>query len=152
LPALTEGPYFKVGSPERTALIEPGTAGTKLVLNGFVFNTQCVPIAGARLDFWQADGNGVYDNTGFGLRGHQFTDAAGSYSLTTVVPGVYPGRTEHIHFKVQAPGGATITSQLFFPGSEGNETDRIFDPRLLVHMEPTTDGWTGTFDFVVEGS
>jgi hypothetical protein len=61
------------------------------------------PAANALLDFWQANPNGAYDNTGYTLRGHQYTDANGYYTLTTIVPGIYPGRTEHIHVKVQAP-------------------------------------------------
>ena len=149
-PELTEGPYFKANSPERASLLEAGTAGTKLVLSGSVFTTDCQPVAHALLDFWQADANGQYDNTGYTLRGHQYTDAAGHYQLTTVVPGLYPGRTEHIHLKVQAPGGPVITSQLFFPGVPNNNEDGIFDPNMVLAVQETSDGLTATFDFVVK--
>jgi len=149
-PAMTEGPYFKAGSPQRSSLIEASTVGEKLVLTGYVLSVACKPIANASLDFWQADGNGVYDNMGFGLRGHQFTDAAGRYALTTVVPGLYPGRTEHIHVKVQPPGGTVLTTQLFFPDVRENVFDAIFDRRLTISMEKTSDGWTGTFNLVVK--
>jgi protocatechuate 3,4-dioxygenase beta subunit len=149
-PELTEGPYFKANSPERASLLEAGTAGTKLVLSGSVFTTDCQPVAHALLDFWQADANGQYDNTGYTLRGHQYTDAAGHYQLTTVAPGLYPGRTEHIHLKVQAPGGPIITSQLFFPGVPNNSEDGIFDPKMLLTVQETSDGLTATFDFVVK--
>lgn len=149
-PELTEGPYFKANSPERASLLEAGTAGTKLVLTGSVFTTDCQPVAHALLDFWQADANGQYDNTGYTLRGHQYTDAAGHYQLTTVVPGLYPGRTEHIHLKVQAPGGPITTSQLFFPGVPNNSEDGIFDPKMLLTVQETSDGLTATFDFVVK--
>jgi protocatechuate 3,4-dioxygenase beta subunit len=152
LPSLTEGPYFKAGSPERTSLIEPGTAGEPLTLRGFVFDVECTPLSGAKLDFWQADSNGAYDNAGFQMRGHQFTDAAGAYVLTTVVPGLYPGRTEHIHVKVQPQGGTVLTTQLFFPDVTGNQTDRIFDSRLVIRMQHANNGWAGTFDFIVPGS
>jgi len=148
-PELTEGPYFKANSPERASLLEAGTAGTKLVLSGSVFTTDCQPVAHALLDFWQADANGQYDNTGYTLRGHQYTDAAGHYQLTTVVPGLYPGRTEHIHLKVQAPGGPITTSQLFFPGVPNNSEDGIFNPKMLLSVQETSDGLTATFDFVV---
>jgi hypothetical protein len=70
-PALTEGPYFKAGSPERTSLLETGMPGIKLVLTGNVLTPDCQPIAGALLEFWQADTNGQYDNSGYTLRGHQ---------------------------------------------------------------------------------
>jgi len=63
-------------------------------------------VGGALLDFWQADAAGDYDNTGFRLRGHQFSGADGRFRLATVVPGLYPGRTRHIHVKVQRPAAA----------------------------------------------
>lgn len=147
-PSMTEGPYFKAGSPERASLLEASTPGETLWLSGYVVSTTCRPIAGARLDFWQTDGNGTYDNAGYGLRGHQFTDPAGRYELTTVIPGIYPGRTAHIHVKVDAPDGTALTTQLFFPGS-ANDTDRIFDERLLIDLHPATEGWIGRFDFVL---
>jgi len=150
-PAQTAGPFYKSGAPERTSLLEPGMAGTKLVLTGYVLTPDCQPIPGAWLDFWQADANGQYDNGGFGLRGHQYTDAAGRYTLETVVPAEYPGRTAHIHVKVQAPGGPVVTSQLYFPNARRNATDGIFNAALMVAMQESADGQAGTFDFVVPG-
>jgi len=104
------------------------------------------------LDFWPADANGTYANRGYPLRGHQFTDANGRYQLTTVVPGLYPGRTEHIHVKVQAPNGKLITSQLFFPGVSQNEGDNIFQQSLLLSIQQTSDGLQGQYNFVVPTS
>jgi protocatechuate 3,4-dioxygenase beta subunit len=131
-PALTEGPYYTPGSPERASLLEDGLTGTVLVLSGYVLTPDCQPVGHAWLDFWQADANGVYDNSGYILRGHQYADENGYYQLTTVVPGIYTGRTEHIHFKVQAPEGPILTSQLFFPGIAQNDQDGIFDPALVI--------------------
>ena len=148
-PELTEGPYFTANSPERASLLEDGMVGTKLVITGYVYTTDCQPVANALLDFWQADANGVYDNSGYNFRGHQFTDANGYYQLTTVVPGIYTGRTEHIHVKVQAPNGKLITSQLFFPGVAENDTDRIFDQGLLLAIQESSDGQQAQFNFVV---
>ncbi len=123
--------------------------GTKLILSGYVLTTDCSPAAHAWLDFWQADANGQYDNSGYTLRGHQFTDAAGHYQLITIIPGLYPGRTEHIHVKVQAPGGPILTTQLFFPGVAQNESDGIFDPSLVMDVQPAVDGETATFNFII---
>jgi protocatechuate 3,4-dioxygenase beta subunit len=149
-PAQTEGPYFKRSSPERASLLEPGMSGTRLVLTGRVLATDCRPVARALLDFWQADARGQYDNTGFRLRGHQFTDDSGAYRLETVVPGLYPGRTRHIHVKVQAPNQPVLTSQLYFPGEPRNASDGIYDARLLMDVQDGGDGQTGAFDFVLD--
>ena len=148
-PAQTEGPYYTPNTPERTSLIEPGMGGTKLIVTGYVLTTDCQPIANAWLDFWQADDQGVYDNAGYRLRGHLFTDETGRYILETILPGEYPGRTEHIHVKVQAPNGPILTSQIYFPGVAANDRDSIFDPALLADVQDTADGKQATFDFVV---
>ena len=148
-PAETEGPYFKPHSPERTVLIEPGMAGMKLVLSGYVLSTACEPIARALLDFWHADDQGAYDNAGFHLRGHQFTDERGHYVLETIVPGVYTGRTRHIHVKVQPPGGRLLTTQLYFPDEPRNARDSLFQPKLLIALRSDSAAKLGRFDFVV---
>lgn len=123
--------------------------GVKLVISGFVLTRTCRPVAGARVDFWQADANGAYDNSGYKLRGYQLTDSSGRYRLETVVPGLYTGRTLHIHVKVSAPGGPTLTTQLYFPGEAANGRDGIFDQRLLMPVEKQADGETAVFDFVL---
>ncbi len=148
-PAQTDGPFFKAGSPERTSLIAPGTAGTRLVLTGRVLTLNCAPVAGAKLDFWQADASGTYDNSGYRLRGHQFTDAQGRYTLETIVPGQYPGRTVHIHIKVTPAGGQTLTTQLYFPGQARNQQDSIFNAALLMNVRDSGDGKAATFDFML---
>ena len=148
-PAQTEGPYFKRSSPERVELLEAGMAGQLIELVGFVLTRDCKPVAGALLDFWQADDKGRYDNAGFRLRGHQFTDTEGRYRLRSVVPGNYPGRTRHIHVKVQPRGGRVLTTQLYFPGEAQNRSDGLFRKELLVRTAKN-EGWlAGRFDFVV---
>ena len=148
-PAQTEGPFFTPDSPERTSLLEPGMAGTKLVLTGTVVTTDCRPIANALLDFWQADSSGNYDNEGFRMRGHQFTDTQGRYALTTILPGLYTGRTRHIHVKAQAPGKSILTTQLYFPGEPQNASDGIFREECVIDMTDTAEGKAGTFQFVL---
>ena len=127
------------------------TQGTVLTITGQVLSPDGTPLANALLDFWQADASGAYDNSGYTLRGHQYTDDNGNYTLTTVVPGLYPGRTRHIHVKVQAPGGPTLTTQLYFPGEARNNTDGIFDPSLVLNVQDNVDGTeAATFNFVVQ--
>ena len=147
--AQTEGPYFKSSSPERIELIEEGIAGQKIELAGFVMTRNCKPVAGALLEFWQADDQGRYDNSGFRLRGHQFSDAEGRYRLRSIVPGVYVGRTRHIHVKVQPRGGPVLTTQLYFPGEALNRKDGLFRKELLVRTAKNAGWLAGRFDFVV---
>jgi protocatechuate 3,4-dioxygenase beta subunit len=146
-PAQTEGPYFTPDSPERASLLEAGMAGDRLTVAGTVLATDCRPLRRALLDFWQADADGRYDNQGYRLRGHQFTDAAGRFRLDTVVPGLYPGRTRHIHVKVQAPDGPVLTTQLYFPGEAANAGDGIFREELLLTMDGDRQA---SFTFVLE--
>jgi protocatechuate 3,4-dioxygenase beta subunit len=147
--AQTEGPYYTPNTPERTSLLEPGITGTRLLVTGTVLSTGCTPIARALVDFWHCDDAGVYDNVGYKLRGHQFTDDAGRYSLETIVPGVYPGRTRHIHVKVQAPNQPVLTTQLYFPGEPANARDGIYNPALEMALQDSAEGQLGTFNFVL---
>jgi protocatechuate 3,4-dioxygenase beta subunit len=149
-PRQTEGPFFKPTSPRRESLLEPGLPGTRLVVEGRVLTTDCRPVPGALLDFWQADDRGAYDNAGYRLRGHQLADDQGRYRLETIVPGAYPGRTRHIHVKVQAPGQPPLTTQLYFPGEPANARDGIFQGELVMRVERTPQGQRGTFDFVLD--
>ena len=146
----TEGPFFTPDTPERTSLLDPGMVGTRLVVAGHVVGTDCTPIAGALLDFWHADDAGVYDNAGYRLRGHQFADDAGRFELETILPGLYTGRTRHIHVKAQAPNQPVLTTQLYFPDEPANERDFIFDPALLMEVETTDEGQVAFFTFVLD--
>jgi protocatechuate 3,4-dioxygenase beta subunit len=145
----TEGPFFTPNSPERKSLLEDGMQGVYMLVSGRVLGTDCQPIAGALLDFWHCDANGVYDNEGYRLRGHQFTDEQGLYELETVMPGLYTGRTRHIHVKVERANGPVLTTQLYFPDEPDNLTDGIFDERLLMTMLSAESGIHGQFDFVL---
>jgi protocatechuate 3,4-dioxygenase beta subunit len=143
-PEQTEGPYFTPDSPERAAITD-GSAGTALVVTGLVLGADCEPLAGALLDFWQANDDGEYDNSGYTLRGHQFTDEKGRYRLETIVPGLYTGRTRHIHVKAQPEDGAVLTTQLYFPDEPQNESDGIFDEALVMDVK----GSRARYDFVL---
>jgi protocatechuate 3,4-dioxygenase beta subunit len=126
--------------------------GRRIVIEGSVLTTDCRPISRALVDFWQADDRGEYDNAGYRLRGHQFTDDAGRYRLETIVPGHYPGRTRHLHVRVQAPNGPVLTTQLYFPDEPANQRDGIFTPELVMKVRDVDAGKLATFDFVLQSS
>lgn len=143
-PAMTEGPYFVDVMLNRSDIrSDPDTgevkAGAPLLLTfrvSEVGNNSCTPLAGALVDVWHCDADGIYsgvadrsaDTRGQKwLRGYQVTDANGTAAFTTIYPGWYPGRTIHIHFKVRtapdAAAGHEFTSQIFF--------DDAFSDRVL---------------------
>jgi len=132
-----EGPFYKVGAPERSALIEPGMKGTPLTITGRVLNTQCQPLAYALLDVWHCDADGVYDNKGYTLRGKLRTDNKGRYELRTILPVPYKVgdnrfRPAHIHLKVSAPGTDVLTTQLYFEGDSWNTKDSAYRKSLEI--------------------
>ncbi|MFZ9734502.1 MAG: intradiol ring-cleavage dioxygenase [Burkholderiaceae bacterium] len=144
-PPQMEGPFFTPLSPERASLLEADMRGPRMVLKGQVVDSACRPLAGALLDFWQCDDQGRYDNQGYRLRGHQFANRQGAFSLSTLLPGEYPGRTPHLHVKVQPANGRVLTTQLYLPDHPRNQRDFLFDPRLVVSKKD--DGFY--FQFVV---
>lgn len=134
-PAQTEGPYFIDQQLNRSDIrpdVGSGVAqeGLPLLLTMRVLRAGvegCAPLAGATVDVWHCDAQGVYsgvrdryaDTTGRSfLRGYQITDNEGLARFTTIYPGWYPGRAVHIHFKVRAVDdgerAVEFTSQLYF--------------------------------------
>jgi protocatechuate 3,4-dioxygenase beta subunit len=149
-PTQIEGPYYKVGSPHRSSLIEPGITGTRIVITGHVYNERGTPIPGAVLDFWQSDDVGNYDMVGNLLRGHVFTDEAGTYAIETIMPACYePRQARHLHVKLQGVS-RPYTTQLYFSDDVERVKDNYYMRELEVQVENLPDGsQRGTYDFVI---
>jgi catechol 1,2-dioxygenase len=145
-----EGPYFRLGAPRRSNLLEPGDK-PELVLTGRVLNQRGTPIASAVVNFWHSSRAGEYDMVGYRYTGYQVTDDAGRYELTSIIPGAYqPREAKHLHVKVQAISHP-ITTQLFIEGEPGNTDDEYYNPALFVACTLDAAGVKhGTFDFVIE--
>jgi protocatechuate 3,4-dioxygenase beta subunit len=143
-PEQTEGPYFVDERLKRADIrSDPSNGktmpGTPLLLGltvASIVGGACRPIAGAQVDIWHCDAEGVYSDVTDPhfrtvgqrfLRGYQVTDARGTVRFTTIYPGWYPGRTVHIHFKVRtdpaSERGHAFTSQLYFDDAF---SDRVF--------------------------
>ena len=122
------GPFYIKGAPSQAELCASGTGGSqKLAVSGRVLGMQdCAPLVGALVEVWQADTRGDYtqvsakqDDPGCLLRASLRTDAEGRYAFRTVMPGEYPGRPRHIHYRVSAAGHATLVTQLYFARERG---------------------------------
>jgi protocatechuate 3,4-dioxygenase beta subunit len=129
IPEETEGPYpLDLSDSEEFFRIDiaegrPGVPLT-LTLSLVDVNDGCAPIAGARVDIWHCDADGVYsgysqpgsDTTGETFcRGIQTSDGNGQVTFQTIYPGWYQGRITHIHFQVFLESGLAATSQIAFP-------------------------------------
>ena len=123
------GPFYVKGAPAQADLCASGPGGAqKLTVTGRVLGMpECAPLAGALVEVWQADARGDYtqvtpgkkDDPGCLLRASLTTGADGRYRFQTVVPGEYPGRPRHIHYRISAKGYATLVTQLYFAPERG---------------------------------
>jgi protocatechuate 3,4-dioxygenase beta subunit len=148
-PTEIDGPYFRLGAPMRSNLLEPGDKA-ELVLSGRVLSVNGKPIPNAVVNVWLSDGVGNYDMLGYKYTGYVFTDAEGRYEFTTIIPGCYfPRDAKHIHVKVQGVS-SPVTTQLYIEGEPGNEDDAFYSDQLLVRCTTDANGTKhGTFDFVI---
>ena len=97
------GPFYRPNAPVRN------TIGTGYVLRGVVRDaTTCLPVSGARIEFWQAGPGGVYGDT---YRATIFSDSKGRYRLETSMPPPYARRPSHIHILVDMRGYAGLITQ-----------------------------------------
>lgn len=164
-----EGPFYRKGAPLQSTLAGKDEAGKRLSVRGFVVKgPQCVPVAGAVLDVWQATAEGRYDNDdprnqpakdSFRLRGRIKTDAKGRFEFLTIWPGRYKigpqrWRPAHLHLKVSAPGCVPLTTQLYFKGDPYNAKDPWFDAgrALEPKLDPKAKGpklWVATYEVVL---
>lgn len=147
------GPFYVTGAPAQADLCASGPAvGQKLTVSGRVLGMPaCAPLAGALVEVWQADARGDYtqvtagkkDDPGCLLRASVTTDGSGRYRFQTLVPGEYPGRPRHIHYRVSAAGHAALVTQLYFSSERGV-------PGELVAKAAQKDGaLTANFDITL---
>jgi hypothetical protein len=149
-PQEIEGPYFRLGAPMRSNLLEPGDK-PEIVLTGRVLNERGNPISGAVINFWSSDAAGNYDMVGYRYTGYVVADDQGRYEVTTIIPGCYvPRDAKHIHVKLQGIS-SPITTQLYIEGEPGNTDDDFYHPALLVPCTIDADGVKhGSYDFVIK--
>ena len=160
----TLGPFYPRNAAERPAqtdadlLVQQGeqvlTKGVPLYLSGRVVDRQGRPLAQAEVDIWQCDANAVYHHPAGGAAserdpnfqgyGRTLTDGEGIFHFRTIRPVPYPGRTAHIHARVQSSNLPALATQLYLPDEPGNASDFLFRQlgetersALLLKLRPT---------------
>ncbi len=126
-----------------------GAPGEPCLVSGQVRSTSGQPLAGAHLDVWQADDEGLYDVqrsdlSGAQNRGQLDADDQGCFWFWSVKPVPYPiphdgpvgemlsaaGRSPmrpaHIHFRVTAPGYMPLITHVFVAGDPYLDSDAVF--------------------------
>lgn len=165
--ATVEGPFFWAGAPEMPlgADIAEGVPGEPTFYMGRVTDTDGKPLAGALLDVWSGDGDGMYDvqlsaEPTMKARGRLRTDTEGRYWFWSIRPNYYPipddgpvgdmlratnrniNRPGHIHMMVAADGHVPLTTHIFVAGSPFIDEDVVFGKRdsLVVDFEAHPPG------------
>jgi protocatechuate 3,4-dioxygenase beta subunit len=117
------GPYYLANAPSNIQLSSGTEPGTPIVIAGTVRSENCpVAIPNALVEVWHATDAGTYyaNVNPYTLRGSLNTGTNGEYSFNSIQPGWYLNgatyRPRHIHYKVSAPGYATLITQLYFTG------------------------------------
>ena len=131
------------------------TRGEPLEITGVVYDRRCRPLAGSRIELWQANASGAYGPAQATeelrccyLQGAVETDAAGRYIVDTIKPGNYmgpPGGPGHIHFWVSHPGEQSLSIELNFSGNPSVPADA----GPVVPLRAASAGLQATFDIVL---
>jgi protocatechuate 3,4-dioxygenase beta subunit len=144
-PAQTLGPFYPRAAAERPPqtdndlLVFDGdrllTRGVPLFLTGHVVS-KLGPVTNARVEIWQCDANAVYHHPAGGAEaerdrnfqgyGETRTDRDGAFYFRTIQPVPYPGRTAHIHVRIEANGFAPLSTQLYLANEAGNARDFLY--------------------------
>ncbi|MCU0899200.1 MAG: intradiol ring-cleavage dioxygenase [Cypionkella sp.] len=161
------GPFHVEDAPELPmgADICLDQKGTPMRVHGRIVDTEGNPVAGAKIDVWQANDEGFYDvqqkgiQPDFNLRGVFRTGADGRYHFRGVKPkfypipddgpvgrllralGRHPYRPAHLHYIITAPGFAPLITHIFDPDDPYIASDAVFGVKesLLAAFKPVDD-------------
>ncbi|MEV5072726.1 intradiol ring-cleavage dioxygenase [Microbacterium sp. LMI12-1-1.1] len=144
------GPFFIEDAPEIPLGGDMAfdASGEPCWVSGSVRDTSGIPIAGARIEVWEADDDGFYDvqysDGRTAARAHLFTNEDGHYDFWGLTPTPYPiphdgpvgamleavgrspMRASHLHFMVTAPGYRRLVTHIFVRGDEIGWKDTVF--------------------------
>ncbi|MEK6190858.1 MAG: dioxygenase [Chloroflexota bacterium] len=151
-PSNVLGPFYRPGAPwieNPGSIVDPTDDSARITLGGRVSDANTgQPAAGAIVDIWQANGEGLYSNEDgqlppWNLRGRQRVDGDGRYWVETIRPSHYtvkdngpvgrllaalerhPWRPAHIHLQVSADGYRSLVTQAYIAGGPYLDDDTI---------------------------
>ena len=161
------GPFHVADAPELPmgADICLDQKGEPMLVHGRILDTDGNPVAGAKIDVWQANDEGFYDvqqkglQPDFNLRGVFRTGADGHYHFRGVKPkfypipddgpvgkllaalGRHPYRPAHLHFIVEAQDHARLVTHIFDPDDPYIASDAVFGVKqsLMAEFKPVSD-------------
>jgi hydroxyquinol 1,2-dioxygenase len=166
-PSTVEGPFHVHDAPEiaNGEMVTKDAPGVPCLVVGKVTTMDGKPIAGAMLDMWQTDGEGLYEAQRDGIdipwmRGIYHSQQDGSFIVRTVVPLAYTipmdgtigelvnktnishMRPAHIHFAIGANGFHPVTTHLFEKGDEWIAKDAVYGVKeeLIVEFKKQPPG------------
>lgn len=172
------GPFFVDDAPQIDlgGDIANGAVGEPCWVEGRVTDTVGNPLAGARIDVWEADEDGFYDvqytDDRTAARGYFVTDDNGEYRFWGLTPTPYPiphdgpvgellaavgrspMRASHLHFMVASPGMRTLVTHIFVEGDELLAADAVFGvtESLIKPFEQQSEGTATPDGRVVDGT
>lgn len=146
------GPFYVPGSPRRNwgeSILLRDSDEMPLIIHGRVVDQHGQPLAGANIEVWQTDSNGMYDiqdpdQPEDNLRGCYTANAKGEFLIRTIRPTSYPIPTDgpvgvllratdrhpyrpaHVHAIVSFPGYSPLTTHLFDAEDEYLDSDVVF--------------------------
>lgn len=161
------GPFHVADAPEMPmgANICLDGKGEDMLVTGRILDTDGMPVAGARIDVWQANDEGFYDvqqkgiQPDFNLRGVFVTGEDGRYWFRAAKPkyypipddgpvgqllraiGRHPYRPAHLHYIVSAEGFTTLVTHIFDPDDPYIRSDAVFGVKesLLADFQRVED-------------
>src|SRR6516165_4631094 len=86
------GPFYKREAPNTSTLRAPNDPGMPLAISGLVYDTRGDVVPDAKVEIWQTDYLGHYDNEGYRYRAVLNPGTKASYAVDSVMPGHYPDR------------------------------------------------------------
>jgi protocatechuate 3,4-dioxygenase, alpha subunit len=164
-PSQTAGPYVHIGLAPGAAgfniferelgwdIAGPDAQGTRIRVEGIVYDGTGAPVKDVLIEAWQADANGIYPHvedprhadcaTGFRGWGRVITDFdTGVWGFDTIKPGVVQGRNAramapHINLWIVARGiNIGLNTRMYFD-DEDNAADPVLNLVEQVHRRDT---------------